>query len=92
MAFFFHEGVLRHGIFISRRNVKERETYLAEILSNLTNPVTTSKLLKCFQFCVLYASDVQPTLNVDVMSEAETISQSVSSDSQTNDSFELIIL
>ncbi len=29
-----------------------------EILCNLTNPMKTSKLLKCFQISVPYASDV----------------------------------
>ncbi len=29
MAFFFREGVWRHGIFVSRRNVKERETHVS---------------------------------------------------------------
>ncbi len=48
MAFFFHEGVWRHGIFVSRRNVKERDTHLPEILYNSTNPMMTSKLPKCF--------------------------------------------
>ncbi len=54
-----HDGFLlswgdwRHGIFVSRRNVKERDTRLPEILYNSTNQRTTSKLLKCFHFCGL---------------------------------------
>ncbi len=60
-GFFFREGVWRHGIFVSRQNVKERDTHVSpEILYNSTNPMMTSKLLKCFQISVPYASDVYP--------------------------------
>ncbi len=57
-AFFFREGVWHHSIFVSRQNVKEHDTHLPEILYNSTNPMTISKLLKRFHFCVPYASDI----------------------------------
>ncbi len=37
-------------------------TRFLEILYNSTNPMMNTKLLKCFQLCVQYASDVQPTV------------------------------
>ncbi len=55
-------GVWCHSIFVSRWNVKERDTRLPEILYNLTNPTTTSTLLKCFQISVPNASKRTSTL------------------------------
>ncbi len=57
-AFFFHEGVWRHGIFVSRRTENKHDTRNPEIRFNSTSQMTTSTLLKCFQKSVPYASDV----------------------------------
>ncbi len=53
-SFLLFWGVWRHGIFVS--SWRTWHTRLPEILYNSTNHRTTSKLLKCFHFSVLYAS------------------------------------
>ncbi len=70
-AFIFHEGVVWHHV--SRWKVKAFLACLPEILYNSIILKTTSKLQKCFQFCVRYASDVRNQHSVGVTSEAETI-------------------
>ncbi len=57
----FVRGIGATASLFSGRTLKnaQRCIRLPEILYNSTNPMTTSKLLKCFHFCVSYASDVQ---------------------------------
>ncbi len=60
-AFFFCVGIGETASLFPGGTLKN-VTRLPEILYNSTNPMKTSKLLKCFHFCVPYASDVQPVV------------------------------
>ncbi len=57
-AFFFREGVWRHRIFVAGGTLKNATHTSPGNPIYSTNPMTTLKLLKCFHFCMPYASDI----------------------------------